>query len=78
MADKSKATNYKRQFTAENYDRIEVTVPKGDKAKYKAHADKKDGGSLNGFVKRAMAETMQRDNDNTTAPDRAEQEENNL
>jgi len=27
----SKATDYKRQFNAEKYDRIEITVPKGQK-----------------------------------------------
>jgi len=36
-------------------------VPKGDKEIIKAHAEKHDGGSVNGFIQRAIKETMQRD-----------------
>lgn len=55
------STNSKRKYNENAYDRIEVTVPKGDKAKYREHAARKDNGSLNSFIKRAMSETMQRD-----------------
>ena len=46
----------------QNVDRINLTVPKGEKDKIKAHAEKKDNGSINGFVNRAIRETMERDN----------------
>ena len=56
----NKATDYKRKFNAENYDRMEITVPKGKKAEIKAYAETK-GKSINGFVNEAIDETMQRD-----------------
>lgn len=42
------------------YDRINVAVPKGRKDIIKAHAEK-NGESVNGFVNRAINETIQRD-----------------
>ena len=45
------------KYMAENYDEIKVRVPKGKKAKIKAHAEK-NGESLNGFVNRAVDEAM--------------------
>lgn len=48
------------KYVKENYDRIEVKVPKGDKARIQAHAEAL-GESLNGFVGRAISETMDRD-----------------
>ena len=53
-------TEYKNQWQKENVDRINLTVPKGQKAEIQAHAETR-GESLNGFVKRAIAETMERD-----------------
>lgn len=52
---------YKNSFIADNYDRINLTVPKGEKKAIKAHADKYDKGSVNGFIQRAIKETMERD-----------------
>ena len=52
---------YNNSFIAQAYDRINLNVPKGEKAIIKAHADQFDGGSINGFIKRAIKETMQRD-----------------
>lgn len=49
------------KYNEKAYDRINIAVPKGDKAKIQAHADKHDGGSVNGFIKRAINETMERD-----------------
>ncbi len=60
MSDKAKTTDYKRKFNAQNYDRIELTVKKGKKDIYKNHAVK-CGETLNGFINRAMEETMERD-----------------
>jgi len=34
------------------------------KDKIKAHAEKHDGGSVNGFIQRAIRETMERDGGN--------------
>lgn len=48
------------KYVRENYDRVEVTLPKGKKAEVKAHADAQ-GESVNGFISRAIDETMERD-----------------
>ena len=44
----------------ENYDRVNVNMPKGQKAATKAHAEAQ-GESLNAFINRAITETMARD-----------------
>ena len=50
-----------RKWDAQNLDRISIALPKGSKDKIKAHAEKR-GESINGFVGRAINETMERDN----------------
>ena len=45
----------------ENYDEIKVRVEKGRRDKIKAHAEA-HGESVNGFIGRAINETMERDN----------------
>ena len=45
---------------AANYDRINLTVQKGQKDTIKAHAEAQ-GESLNAFINRAITETMERD-----------------
>lgn len=52
-----KATN---KYIASNYDRINLTVPKGRKAAIQAHAAE-HGESVNAFIARAIEETMERD-----------------
>lgn len=52
------------KYMKNNYDELKVRVPKGHKDIIKAHAESK-GESLNGFVNRAIDETMERDKDNT-------------
>ena len=54
----------KNRYNDKAYDRINLTVPKGDKEIIKAHAEKHDGGSVNGFIQRAIKETMERDGKN--------------
>lgn len=54
----------KNRYNDKTYDRINLTVPKGDKEIIKAHAEKHDGGSVNGFIQRAIKETMERDEEN--------------
>lgn len=48
------------KYNAKTYEEIKVRVHKGQKEVIKAHADKQ-GESVNGFVNRAIDETMQRD-----------------
>lgn len=51
------------KYTRENYDRINVTLPKGQREEIKTHAEKHDE-SVNHFIKRAIDETIERDNAN--------------
>jgi predicted HicB family RNase H-like nuclease len=55
------STEAQNRYIAKAYDRVNLTLPKGRKEEVKAHADKQ-GESLNGFIQRAIDETMQRDN----------------
>lgn len=50
------------KYMKNNYDELKVRVPKGRKDIIKAHAEK-NGESVNGFVNRAIDETMQRDSE---------------
>lgn len=50
-----------QKYKKNNYDRFELLTPKGNKEKIKAHAAERNE-SLNGFVNRAISETMERDN----------------
>lgn len=49
------------KYNAKSYDEIKIRVYKGEKEKIKSHAES-NGESLNGFVNRAIDETMRRDN----------------
>ena len=49
------------KYVKNNYDRIELTVPKGKKEALKSHAQNRNE-SLNGFINRAIDETVERDN----------------
>ena len=57
MAGKSE---YRNSWISEKLDRINLTVPKGKKDIIKAHADKQ-GESVNGFINRAIDETIERE-----------------
>ncbi|MDR2043568.1 MAG: hypothetical protein LBQ15_04225 [Clostridium sp.] len=59
VSKKQQASVHK--YVKENYDRLELTVPKGKKTAIKEHAESK-GESLNAFVNRAIDETVERDN----------------
>ena len=50
------------KYMSQNYDRINLTVPKGQKEIIKAHAEA-HSESVNGFINRAIEETMERDTD---------------
>ena len=52
------------KYNAKAYDRIEVKVPKGKKVSIQAYAEA-NGESVNGFINRAIEETMARDAEKT-------------
>lgn len=54
------ATKAKNKYNAENYERISLNVPKGEKEVIREHAEAMDE-TLNGFINRAINETMERD-----------------
>ena len=59
MGGKTSATS-KNKWMSKAYDRINLTVPKGDKEIIKLFAES-HGESVNGFINRAIREAMQRD-----------------
>ena len=63
MADEKKKFDkiaYDNAFIATNYDRVNLTLPKGKKNAIKTHAEAR-GESTNAFINRAIDETMARD-----------------
>lgn len=54
------ASDYRNKWIAEKLDRVNLTMPKGQKDIAKAHAEGR-GESLNAFINRAINETMERD-----------------
>lgn len=58
----------KNAWNAKAYDRVNLTMPKGRKEIVQTHAEAR-GESVNGFINRAISETMERD---STAPGAAE------
>ena len=48
------------KYVKEHYDRISVTVPQGKKDEIKSHAEM-TGESVNGFINRAIEETIKKD-----------------
>lgn len=59
------------KYMAANYDRINLTVPKGKKDTIQAHAEARSE-SVNGFINRAISETMERDSGDSGASEVAE------
>lgn len=58
------SSKVKDKYNAKAYDEIKVRVFKGEKEKITAHADR-HGESVNGFINRAIRETMERDSAKT-------------
>lgn len=54
------SSTVKDRYNAKTYDEIKVRVPKGEKDLIQAHAEA-HGESTNGFINRAISETMERD-----------------
>lgn len=52
---------WQNDYISRAYDRVNLTIPKGQKNTIKAHAQAQ-GESLNAFINRAITETMERDN----------------
>lgn len=48
------------KYMSAHYDRINLTTAKGRKSEIQAHAEDR-GESVNGFINRAIDETMERD-----------------
>lgn len=48
------------RYVKENYDMYQIRMPKGQKGTIQAHAESR-GESVNGFINRAISETMERD-----------------
>ena len=59
MGGKTSAKS-KNTWITKAYDRINLTVPKGQKDLIQAHAEAQ-GESTNGFINREISETMERD-----------------
>lgn len=64
MSEESKTSKAQQKavnkYVKNNYDRINVTFPKGEKAIIQAHVSN-TGESVNAFINRAVNETMERD-----------------
>ena len=67
--EKKKTTEAQKKATLkylEGFEEVRARVPKGEKEPIKAHAQAR-GESLNGFIVRAISETIERDNATPTA-----------
>ena len=66
MADEPKISKAQQKavnkYVKNNYDRINVTFPKGQKEIIKAHASNHNE-SVNAFIIRSVTETMERDSE---------------
>ena len=49
-----------KRWDAKNLDRMSIALPKGSKEEIKSHAEKR-GESVNGFISRAIKETIERE-----------------
>ena len=59
MSGKASAAS-KNKWNAKAYDRINLTVQKGEKDKIRAHAESM-GESVNGFIQRAIYQAIEKD-----------------
>jgi len=54
------SSQVKDRYNAKAYDNVTLRLPKGEKEELQAHATER-GESLNGFINRAIHETVERD-----------------
>ncbi len=66
MNEKFNKVAYNNEYIAQNYDRINLTLPKGKKDAIKLHA-MQYGESTNSFINRAIDETIARDENKNKA-----------
>ena len=57
MEIRNKQTAYKQAFNEKAYDRLAITIPKGQKATVQAAAEQ-EGESLNGYANKALLARM--------------------
>ena len=57
MEIRNKQTAYKQAFNEKAYDRLAITIPKGQKATVQAAAER-EGESLNGYTNKALLARM--------------------
>lgn len=60
MTDNKRKAKWQNDYIARTYDRINLTVQKGQKAIIQAHADSQ-GMSVNAFINRAIENQMEAD-----------------
>lgn len=60
MTEKKRKAKWQNDYIARAYDRINLTVPKGQKEIIQAHAES-CGKSVNGFIQEAISEKIERD-----------------
>ena len=60
MAESKKQQACVNRYISKHYDRVNLTLPKGQKEIIKAHADA-HGESINAFIQRASEEAMKND-----------------
>ena len=67
---KEDAIRYNNEYIKQTYDRINLTVPKGQKEAIQAHATAR-GKSVNGFINRVISEAIERESAemNETTPE---------
>lgn len=58
--EKFNPTAYKNKFNAENYDRLYITVPKGDKERINAHAKSKGYKGINTYINDLITEDIKK------------------
>ena len=75
MAVSKKQQACVNRYVKENYDRINLTVPKGQKDRIQEHA-KYHGESVNAFIFRAINETIENDKRRADKPVQAASVEN--
>ena len=61
MAEKFNQIKYQQQYNKEHYDRIEIVVPKGQKAIIRESAKAK-GMSVSAYIGEAIKEKLEREN----------------
>ena len=73
MTNQEKKTKYNLKYAKEKLKRIPLDVQKDKYKEIKAHAEKQNE-SVNGFIKRAIDEAIERDNEKLSSTNNTESE----